>query len=140
MVLLVATRELRYAAKQYMTGDRFEASDKDARILKGIKKAKDAPVQVIEPVARAVMPEKTAKIVPPTPVVVEPKVVELKAPEPVPVEPKAAEPKVEEVVTPESKPEVGSEEVSEDTVVKKPAGGPTSTTTRYRRRDLQPQE
>jgi len=39
---LKATRNLWYDGKSYFPGDTFEASDKDAFILKGIKKAVDA--------------------------------------------------------------------------------------------------
>jgi hypothetical protein len=42
MPMLKATRELRYAGVTLMPGDTFDASDKDARVLKAIKKAEDA--------------------------------------------------------------------------------------------------
>lgn len=127
MVLLVATREVRYAAKQYRLGDKFEASEKDARILKAIKKAKDAPpTPAPVPVAqKAVLPTVTA----PTPTPVRP-------PEPAPVVQKVAPEPLkdkEEAKDPVPAPEAAPKEPPVGVV-------PTSTTTRYRRRDLQPQE
>lgn len=44
---LVALKPLRYAGKSLLSGDEFEASAKDARLLKAIRKAADAPVQVV---------------------------------------------------------------------------------------------
>jgi hypothetical protein len=44
MPKLQATRELRYAGKTLQPGDIFDASEKDAKVLKQIKKAADAPV------------------------------------------------------------------------------------------------
>lgn len=46
---LIALKLLRYAGKSLLSGDEFEASVKDARLLKAIKKAADAPVEVVEP-------------------------------------------------------------------------------------------
>lgn len=43
MELIVTCRELQYAGKTYLTGARFEATDKDAKLLKAINKAADAP-------------------------------------------------------------------------------------------------
>lgn len=40
---LTATKALRYAGRSLVAGDDFEASAKDARLLKAIGKAKDAP-------------------------------------------------------------------------------------------------
>lgn len=42
---LTATKALRYAGRSLVAGDDFEASAKDARLLKAIGKAKDAPVE-----------------------------------------------------------------------------------------------
>lgn len=42
MPMLKAIREVRYASVTYRPGDTFEASDKDAKILKAVKKAEDA--------------------------------------------------------------------------------------------------
>lgn len=39
---LIAKKSLRYAGKSFVPGDEFEASAKDARILKAIRKADDA--------------------------------------------------------------------------------------------------
>jgi len=41
--LIVTARELRYAGKTHLNGARFDASEKDARVLKAIGKADDAP-------------------------------------------------------------------------------------------------
>lgn len=52
--LAVINRDLRYAGQQLDVGDEFDASDKDARILIGLRKAKVAvkkPPPVPEPVA-----------------------------------------------------------------------------------------
>lgn len=40
MKLVVACRELRYAGKTLYEGDAFDASDKDAKVLVAVKKAK----------------------------------------------------------------------------------------------------
>lgn len=40
---LVATRDMRYAQRKVRKGEEFEAPDRDAKILKLIKKAVDAP-------------------------------------------------------------------------------------------------
>lgn len=40
--LIVMARELRYAHRSMVAGDEFEASEKDARVLRAIGKAKDA--------------------------------------------------------------------------------------------------
>lgn len=42
MPTLTATKALRYAGRSLVAGDDFEASDKDARLLKAIGKAVDA--------------------------------------------------------------------------------------------------
>lgn len=51
--LIVTCRELRYAGKPYLRGERFTATDKDAKTLKAIKKAAAAPEPplVVEPEA-----------------------------------------------------------------------------------------
>jgi hypothetical protein len=41
--LIVTCRELKYAGKTHLRGARFEASPKDAKLLKAIAKAADAP-------------------------------------------------------------------------------------------------
>lgn len=43
MKLVVTAKELRYGGRQMRAGDEFEASDKDARTLKAVRKAADAP-------------------------------------------------------------------------------------------------
>lgn len=43
MVKLVASSALRYASKQLQAGEEFEASESDARVLRGASKATDAP-------------------------------------------------------------------------------------------------
>lgn len=40
---LVAAKELRYAGRSLKAGESFEASEKDAKVLKAIGKAKDPP-------------------------------------------------------------------------------------------------
>lgn len=45
---LVAVKEFSYASKRLMRGQNFDASSRDARVLKAIGKAKDAPAD--EPV------------------------------------------------------------------------------------------
>lgn len=42
---LIAQKSLRYAGRSLVAGDKFEASDRDARLLKAIGKAADAPVR-----------------------------------------------------------------------------------------------
>ncbi|WP_242137372.1 MULTISPECIES: hypothetical protein [unclassified Sphingomonas] len=42
---LIATRSLRYATRALTAGDPFQASNKDARILVAIKKARPASVE-----------------------------------------------------------------------------------------------
>jgi hypothetical protein len=42
---LVATKSFSYAGKRLVKGAKFEASDKDARLLKAVGKAKDAPAR-----------------------------------------------------------------------------------------------
>lgn len=42
MKLVVICRELRYAGKNIFAGEQFNATDKDAKILIGIGKARDA--------------------------------------------------------------------------------------------------
>jgi hypothetical protein len=62
---LTATREVRYAGVNYYEGDKFEASDKDAKLLIAIKKATagdikrtvDLPAEVL---SRAVHVEEDA--------------------------------------------------------------------------------
>lgn len=47
---ITAIKDLRYAGVSLVTGDDFEASDKDARILKAIGKARDYVAEVaVEP-------------------------------------------------------------------------------------------
>lgn len=41
---LIATKPLLYAGQSLNVGDEFEASEKDAKLLKAIRKAEDAPV------------------------------------------------------------------------------------------------
>lgn len=43
---LIAKKSLRYAGRSLVEGDKFEASAKDARLLKAIGKAADAPVEM----------------------------------------------------------------------------------------------
>lgn len=64
MELIVTCRELQYAGKTYLTGARFEASDKDAKLLKAINKAADAPAPT--------KPLREAASVTPPPATVEP--------------------------------------------------------------------
>lgn len=45
MPTLTAIAELRYAGRTVHPGDDFEASERDAKLLKAIKKAKDAGTQ-----------------------------------------------------------------------------------------------
>lgn len=47
---LVALKELRYAGTNYLPGASFEASDRDARLLKAVKKAGDPPPAPEKPV------------------------------------------------------------------------------------------
>lgn len=44
MADLIAKKSLRYAGRSLVAGDKFEASAKDAKLLKAIGKAADAPV------------------------------------------------------------------------------------------------
>ena len=49
---LIASKPLLYAGQSLNVGDEFEASEKDAKILKAIRKAEDAPVapaKTVEP-------------------------------------------------------------------------------------------
>lgn len=41
--LIVTARELRYGGKSLVRGARFTASEKDAKVLKLVRKAEDAP-------------------------------------------------------------------------------------------------
>lgn len=43
MAKLIATKRQRYGTRELRTGDAFEASDKDARVLKALKRATPAP-------------------------------------------------------------------------------------------------
>lgn len=43
---LIAKKNLRYAGQSLIEGDKFEASAKDARLLKAIGKAVDAPAEM----------------------------------------------------------------------------------------------
>ena len=45
---LVASKPLRYGGRSLEVGDTFDASPRDARILKAIRKAADAPAEDIE--------------------------------------------------------------------------------------------
>lgn len=154
MVRLVATQKLRYGAKEYQVGETFEASDKDASVLKAIRKAADAPQQ--EPARPAPLPRQTSlPPVPASPLAVkppaaeEPKVEEKVEPAP---EPKTA-PKVETVEpVPESTTTAASSAASRRTPAEVPkkdppsepsvpaASVPTSTSGRIRRTDLRPEE
>lgn len=49
--LEVIGRALRYAKVEYKAGETFEASDKDAKVLKAVKRAKDAAAEAPKPVA-----------------------------------------------------------------------------------------
>ena len=42
MPILKALREVRYASITYQAGETFEATDKDAKVLKAVRKATDA--------------------------------------------------------------------------------------------------
>ncbi len=42
---LIALKPMRYASRALVAGDEFEASERDGRLLKRIKKAGDAPVR-----------------------------------------------------------------------------------------------
>lgn len=44
--LEVIAKAVRYAGKEYRFGQTFDASDKDAKVLKAIKKVKDAAPEV----------------------------------------------------------------------------------------------
>ncbi len=118
MVLLVATKKLRYDGKELVPGNEFEASEKDAMILRAIDKAQNVAPPVISEPRRAPLPKKTAATpVPPEPA--PPPVVEV-APEPA----KVVEPIPETVQTaPTTDAEESLPHVS-----------------RYKRRDLQAQE
>lgn len=117
MVLLVATKKLRYNGKELGPGDQFEASDKDAMILRAIEKAEDVTVPKHP---RVPLPRRTATTsTPPDPsppalptsdliVVVE------STPDTTPIEPLASELPVTEELAPH--------------------------VSRYKRRDLQAQE
>lgn len=61
MELIVTCRELQYAGKTYLTGARFEATEKDAKLLKAINKAADAPAKPAKPLREA------ASVAPPPP-------------------------------------------------------------------------
>ncbi len=118
MVLLVATKKLRYDGKELVPGNQFEASEKDAMILRAIEKAQDAPPPVVLEPRRVPLPKKTAM----TPAPPEP------APSPV-VEAMSEPVKVVEP-TPETvqiEPTIDAEE-------------PVPHVSRYKRRDLQAQE
>lgn len=45
---LIALKPLRYAGKSLLPNFEFEASGKDARLLKAIGKAADAPVETVK--------------------------------------------------------------------------------------------
>lgn len=53
MPRLIATREVRYSGVTHKPGEEFEASEKDARILKGIGKAADPEKRETVPPRRA---------------------------------------------------------------------------------------
>lgn len=44
---LIATKPLLYAGQSLNVGDEFEASEKDAKLLKAIRKAEDAPEKAV---------------------------------------------------------------------------------------------
>lgn len=73
MPKLQATTELRYAGKTVRPGDQFDASEKDAKILKAIRKAIDAPVvPKTQKPPRVEKPAPVAPVVQAEPVAVEP--------------------------------------------------------------------
>ena len=64
MPKLVAIKEHRYASRTMMPGEEYEASDKHAKLLKVIGKAKDAAPAVAAPVAPPAPEEPPAPSVP----------------------------------------------------------------------------
>ncbi len=126
MVLLVATKKLRYDGKELAPGNEFQASEKDAMILRAIEKAKDAlPVPAPEH-RRGPLPKKTAAMLPPD--------------TPAPIEPHVEN--ITESVEVKSEPESAVEPASAPVEVPPPAPveaevAPAPVTPRYKRRDLQ---
>jgi hypothetical protein len=53
MVKMIATVRFTYAGVNLRAGDKFDARDKDVRLLEAIKKAKPAPVPVAPAIVRA---------------------------------------------------------------------------------------
>jgi hypothetical protein len=49
--MLIAKKSMRYGGRRLAVGETFDAGKRDARILKAIGKADDAPVSVPEPAA-----------------------------------------------------------------------------------------
>jgi hypothetical protein len=72
--LIVTAREIRYGRKALARGERFEASEKDAKVLKAIGKAEDAPPKPVRRVAETKAPARKveAEDAPAAPPVVEP--------------------------------------------------------------------
>lgn len=64
MKLVVTAKELRYGGRQMRAGDEFEASDKDARTLKAVRKAADAPPQVKRSMPAPPAPKPEASLAP----------------------------------------------------------------------------
>lgn len=63
-MLIQATRTVRYAQKDYRAGETFEVTRREAKLLKGLKRAVDAPTPLAtEPPAPAI---ETAPVVPMT--------------------------------------------------------------------------
>ena len=56
MMKLIATKSMRFAGQSLNPGDSFEASERNARLLKAIGKADDAPAQEIPRQTKAVDP------------------------------------------------------------------------------------
>lgn len=64
---LVAVKATRYAGQSIAAGETFEATAKDARLLRAIGKAKDVPIEPVTEVAStqaAPVPEAAAKAQP----------------------------------------------------------------------------
>jgi hypothetical protein len=64
---LIATKKLTYATRHLVAGDPFEARDRDARILIGIRKAKAAETRLRGRVKVSVQEEPAPVPMPPTP-------------------------------------------------------------------------
>jgi hypothetical protein len=103
--LVVKQRELRYAGKTMYQGDEFEASEKDAKILKMINKASDAPVVRA---SRVPTPQPSAKVINTDPGVVTPEAPPVVVPE-------------QSETQPEVQPESPVEETAEQRVTRRRA-------------------